>query len=116
MAWSLKKIIKTREEAVQMMSFEVGNGEGILFWHDPWLENKLIILKEEFKAIKSRIKSTWLKCSIKDIKTGKCNALLKSIPEGARILNLIKSMQFNDNADKKRWEAEVGGKYVTGKA
>ena len=98
-----------------MMKFGIGDGEGILFWHDPWLENKPILWRDEFQALKSRIRKNWLQYSIKDIQIGKCNLFLKSIPEGVRILDLINNLHFSDSADEKEWKVEANGKFVAGK-
>ncbi|XP_047329792.1 uncharacterized protein LOC124933382 [Impatiens glandulifera] len=116
MAWSLKKILRTRVETYQMMKFRIENENEILFWHDPWLENNLIILREEFQSIRIRIKRKCLLYSIRDIQKGKCSSILRSILEGVRILNLINNIQFNRNIDTKSWDIVINGKFVAEKA
>ncbi|XP_047312746.1 uncharacterized protein LOC124916055 [Impatiens glandulifera] len=116
MAWYLKKILRTRGEAYQMMKFRIGNRNGILFWHDPWLENNPIILREEFQTIRIRIRRKCLLYSIRDIQKEKCSSILRSISERVRILNLINNIQFNGNIDTKSWNTVMNGKFVAEKA
>ncbi|XP_047331438.1 uncharacterized protein LOC124935015 [Impatiens glandulifera] len=109
MVWSLKKILKLKDIVISLFDIQLGNGRGILFWYDPWFENLHIVLKAEFGGV--RIRRDFLNSSVRDIRDGDYNTLLRGILEGVRILSFMQTIHFNDNIDSWVWKVERDVKF-----
>ncbi|XP_047341202.1 uncharacterized protein LOC124944894 [Impatiens glandulifera] len=114
MAWSLKKILKLKESVKKMFVIQIGDGRGTLFWHNPWFEEILIVLKDEFG--RTQITRGCHDAIVRDIKEGEWNTLLRQILEGTRILDHLHALQFNVHMDTRVWKVEQCGKFVAGLA
>ena len=74
-----------------MVEIEFGDGKNTLFWHMPWLEQKPIIFKEEFVNV--QIRRDFLAATVREVAVGEWNSVLRGVPEGIRILDIVLDIQ-----------------------
>ncbi|XP_047309745.1 uncharacterized protein LOC124913184 [Impatiens glandulifera] len=108
MTWSLKKILNLKNSIGSIFDIRIGDGCGTLFWHDPWLENQLLITKEEFRGL--RIRRDCAAATIGDIDVGRWVSIIRRVPEGRRVLDYLSRIRLSDRADVHSWAAEEDGK------
>ncbi|XP_047326436.1 uncharacterized protein LOC124930119 [Impatiens glandulifera] len=108
MTWSLKKILKLKNNIDLIFHIRLGDGCGTLFWHESWFENRPLIIKEEFRGLK--IRKDCAASTVCDIDVGLWASIIRRVPEGRRVLDYLSSIRLSDRTDVHSWVAEEDGK------
>ncbi|XP_047331450.1 uncharacterized protein LOC124935027 [Impatiens glandulifera] len=108
MTWSLKKILKLKNSLDLIFHIRLGDWRDTLFWHDPWFENRPLIIKEEFLGLK--IRKDCAASTVCDIVVGLWASIIRRVPEGRRVLDYLSSIRLSDRADVHSWVDEEDGK------
>ncbi|XP_047320511.1 uncharacterized protein LOC124924530 [Impatiens glandulifera] len=108
MTWSLKKILKLKNNLDLIFHIRLGDGLGTLFWNDPWFENRPLIIEEEFQGL--RIRKDCTAATVCDIDVGLWASIIRRVPEGRLVLYYFSSIRLSDRSDVHSWVVEEDGK------
>lgn len=97
MSWSLKKILKTRVVAGKLVSFQIGDGKGTLFWKDPWLGSKGLLEEDEFKQLNLG-RRKW--ATVRQVIEGACHEELRRSARGWEILDAAQRIHLERDSGR----------------
>ncbi|XP_047306218.1 uncharacterized protein LOC124909596 [Impatiens glandulifera] len=108
MAWSLKKILKLKNNIGSIFDIRIGDGRGTLFWHDPWFENKPLISRDKFRGL--RIRRDCVAATVHDIHSRLWVLTITWVLEGKRVIDHLSGLNLCDKADGHLWKAKENEK------